>query len=92
MKLSDHKIAYRKQLLMEPWRKKRNEILRRDGQRCRNCGTTNALQVHHRQYHVHSFTGEKRYPWDYDNRFLVTLCETCHASGHKQYSIPIFKH
>jgi 5-methylcytosine-specific restriction endonuclease McrA len=84
-------ITYNKLLLLEPWRRKREVILRRDKNKCRNCGSAKQLQIHHRQYHVHPVTGDKRDPWDYDNRFLVTLCETCHASGHKQYSIRTFK-
>jgi 5-methylcytosine-specific restriction endonuclease McrA len=84
-------MAYIEKLLNEKWRIKREEILSRDNRMCKNCGSISNLEVHHRQYHINTKTGLKRDPWDYENIYLVTLCNTCHKSGHKQYSIPIFK-
>ena len=84
--------TYNELLSSEPWKRKRDAILERDHNKCCNCGYSRQLQVHHRQYHVHPLTGAKREPWDYDNQYLVTLCEKCHKTGHKQYSIPTFKH
>lgn len=84
-------ITYIEMLLTERWRQKREEILKRDNHTCCNCGTVRNLQVHHRQYHIDSKTGLKREPWDYANRYLITLCEECHEAGHQQYTIPSFK-
>lgn len=78
-------------LLTERWKQKREQILERDNRQCRNCGFANNLQVHHRQYHINSKTGFKREPWDYDNKYLVTLCNSCHEAGHQQYQVPNFK-
>lgn len=78
------------QLLKTPqWGAKREEILLRDGHRCKNCQSTKGLQVHHRQYHMIK-TQEFVKPWEYSNRYLVTLCETCHMAGHQQYTVPVF--
>jgi 5-methylcytosine-specific restriction endonuclease McrA len=85
-------ISYIEMLLTERWRQKREQILDRDNHQCRNCGNGNNLQIHHRQYHLDPKTGMKREPWDYDNQYLITLCDTCHEAGHQQYQIPFFKH
>lgn len=64
---------YSKKLLDPRWQKKRLEILQRDEFTCQSCfDTENTLHVHHRRY----FPG--REPWDIDNKFLVTLCASCH--------------
>lgn len=79
-------------LLTHPsWFAKRNDILKRDKYICQNCGSIIELQVHHRQYHINKKTGQKRPPWEYNNKFLITLCKCCHQAGHKHYQILIFK-
>lgn len=78
-------------LLKKPeWFKKRDLIIKRDGHVCRNCGSNNNLQVHHRQYHKFSVTGGYKRPWDYKDNYLVTLCLDCHKVGHKYFKIPVF--
>lgn len=72
------------QKLRDPrWYAKRQEILERDKHRCRYCQTGDEpedgweeleLQVHHLRY----FKGKE--PWDYDNEFLISLCDTCHGN------------
>lgn len=60
------------------WQKKRLEILERDDFCCQICfDTKETLNVHHRIYSK----GKK--PWEYDNKHLVTLCETCHSDETK---------
>lgn len=55
------------------WQKKRLEILERDGFACQICyDTESTLHVHHRYYE------KDKKPWEYDNKFLVTLCGSCH--------------
>jgi 5-methylcytosine-specific restriction endonuclease McrA len=77
------------QLLLSPeWKEKRLGILERDGHKCKNCGATEALQVHHRQYHINLSTGEKLPPWQYNSRYLISLCTDCHKTGHQQYKVP----
>ena len=60
------------------WQRKRLEIMQRDDFKCRECGTTNDLNVHHIRYI------EGRLPWEYDNGDLVTLCGTCHKALHEE--------
>lgn len=71
------------------WQKKREQILKRDGYKCRNCGSTEHLHIHHTQYHFYKITGYKKEPWDYDNKYLITLCKTCHEEGHRLYKVPM---
>ncbi len=84
-------MSYNELLQTDLWRSKRSSILERDGHKCRNCGGTTHLQVHHRQYHICKVTGLRIAPWDYSAKYLVTLCESCHKAGHNQFSIPTFK-
>lgn len=66
-------MTYSEKLKDPRWQKKRLEILDRDKFTCRSChDTTKTLHVHHLDY-------EKGLdPWDYPNRYLITLCEQCH--------------
>lgn len=84
-------ILYKDYLRMEEWQTKRSEILNRDGYACRNCGKTDSLQVHHRQYHRDAVTRRILPPWKYADHLLITLCETCHKKGHEKYRIPEFE-
>jgi hypothetical protein len=62
------------ELLKDPrWQRKRLEILQRDGWRCQWCLNPKAtLHVHHKRYLPN------RAPWEYEDRYLVTLCADCH--------------
>lgn len=65
--------AYAKLLRDPRWQRKKAIICERDDWKCRGCGETEKnLQVHHKSY----IRGLK--PWEYEDRFLVTLCEDCH--------------
>lgn len=83
-------IPYNDLLKLPQWAAKREEILSRDGFCCVNCRSSESLQVHHRQYHVLERVGEFVKPWAYPNRYLITLCESCHKAGHKIYTVPVF--
>lgn len=80
--------SYREQLFDKRWLEKRASIIQRDNYCCRICGATDKLVVHHKQYHVDMKTNEKNYPWDYDDKYLITLCETCHRRGHAKFKVP----
>ncbi|GDX48850.1 hypothetical protein LBMAG25_16680 [Bacteroidota bacterium] len=82
--------AYQLLLTDERWQARRSEILARDGQCCKCCGSASNLQVHHRQYHKNEADKQWVNPWEYDGKYLITLCETCHTNGHQHYNIPIF--
>lgn len=70
------KSNYKYQLLTRDWQDKRKEILFRDGV-CQKCNSENNLQVHHKEY----LSGHLA--WEYENDFLITLCDTCHEGIHE---------
>lgn len=82
--------TYGNLLFDERWRQKRLEILERDRHQCVICGSSFDLQVHHKQYHIDS-QGRKYVPWDYDSKYLITVCQNCHRRGHTKYEVPIFE-
>ena len=69
-------IQYKDKLKDSRWLAKRQAILARDSFRCAICGSNNGLNVHHSAY-IYG-----REPWEYDNKYLVTLCHKCHAKLH----------
>jgi len=81
---------YEHMLSNAKWHDMRLQVLKRDGYMCRSCGTTQMLQVHHRQYHRLKRNGQFLEPWKYHARYLVTLCKKCHQAGHGQYKVPVF--
>ena len=52
----------------------RNEVLKRDGWRCQDCGTMKDLQVHHikRRSQLGGDVAQN----------LITLCASCHGKRH----------
>jgi 5-methylcytosine-specific restriction endonuclease McrA len=73
------------------WKAKSNQIKKRDGNKCLNCGDSKRLQVHHRQYHYVISLRDYKKPWDYPHDVLITLCEPCHMEGHTNFKIPTIK-
>lgn len=84
-------MAYQEELKDVRWQSKSNQIKKRDGNKCLNCGSKSYLQVHHRQYHFILKLNAFKKPWDYPSDVLITLCQSCHFSGHKYYKIPTLK-
>jgi hypothetical protein len=82
--------TYQELLKRPEWKQLRSRIIDRDSKRCRNCGATSGLEVHHKQYHKTQKTKTHVRPWDYSPKYLVTLCNGCHGQGHKEYTIPTF--
>lgn len=67
-KLQDHR-----------WQNKRARILARSKNKCENCGIANvSLEIHHCYYRF------GRYPWQYPDGALLSLCRTCHKKRQKQ--------
>ena len=66
------------------WIKKRDEILQRDHWTCTSCGSKDNLHVHHTYY-----LQRKSHPWDYPNKSLLTLCDTCHHDYHCTHEIVV---
>ena len=82
---------YQKLLKHPKWFEKRKIILMRDGNECKICGSGKNLQVHHRQYHIKKRSGKFALPWEYNVKYLMTICSSCHQKGHSIYDIPKFK-
>jgi len=55
-------------------------ILRRDGYKCRSCGSRSALHVHHIQFRSQQGPDAS---WN-----LITLCSACHSGVH-EYKLSI---
>lgn len=70
------KMVYRDYLQTPEWAAIRERIQRRDGRKCKICGGTEELQIHHKSY---DHRGRE------DPRDLITLCGGCHASTHGKY-------
>lgn len=59
------------------WQKRRLQILERDNYRCTWCSDKDhQLHVHHKYYL------DDRYPWEYEDDALVTVCDCCHKKYH----------
>jgi hypothetical protein len=70
-------MTYSEKLKDPRWQKKRLEILSRDNFECQICLNNKlTLHVHHKKY----ISGVD--PWDYENNFLMTICEECHKRLH----------
>jgi len=75
-KTTTAKEQYHQQLEHPLWLKKRLVILERDGYKCRLCGSSSNLQVHHIKY------SNGKNAWEYPNLDLITLCKECHSKVH----------
>lgn len=52
--------------------------MKRDEFACRFCGDkTTELHIHHTVY----FKGKE--PWEYDEQYLITICQPCHVDEEK---------
>jgi len=65
----------RRKLDPDRYRRLREEVLRRDGWRCQNCGTAEDLHVHHQQRR--SALGDDA------PENLITMCADCHRAVHQ---------
>lgn len=88
--IETEKIEYTELLKTVEWQVCRSQILKRDGYRCKNCGETKSLEVHHRQYQFLKKENQFRLPWKYKGQLLITLCNVCHQSGHSKFKVPVF--
>ncbi|MDR2810903.1 MAG: HNH endonuclease [Tannerellaceae bacterium] len=79
---------YLEKLFDKRWLEKRTIILERDNRCCTICGSSEKLVVHHKQYHYIKKLQRLSDPWDYDNKYLITLCDSCHSKGHSKFNVP----
>lgn len=81
--------SYQELLFDARWLNKKAAIIKRDNYRCAICGSNKHIVVHHKQYHFKVKEHRKCYPWEYDDKYLITLCESCHRRGHYKFKIPM---
>lgn len=67
------------------WQVRKNEIMSRDGFRCRKCGASALDGVTLNVHHIRYYRGRK--PWEYADKDLVTLCESCHKHQHSDVGL-----
>lgn len=70
------------------WQRRRLEILEKANWRCEYCGESDReAHVHH----VHYVKG--RQLWEYDDNWLLALCDRCHREKHEgeQALIPVLR-
>ena len=65
----------RLRLDLELYERLREQVLRRDGWRCQNCGTRSNLEVHHQDFRSQG--------GDDSQENLITLCFVCHSLAHR---------
>ena len=72
-------MEYKKYLQSEHWKNKRDEVIVKQGNKCRVCGSDKNINIHHRTYKHHgvSIVGKEL------NAYLLPLCEECHYLWHK---------
>lgn len=80
------KDSYKEDLDDERWKEKREKILKRDGYKCRWCGSIDELQVHHKYYNKYP-DGSRVKAWDYPDDALMVLCGDCHKKYHSKYKV-----
>jgi hypothetical protein len=61
-------------LKSDKWKKIRNAVVARDGNKCTKCSSTDNLHVHHLTY---DRVGEE------ELTDLITLCKDCHEATHE---------
>lgn len=70
-------MTYAEQLKDPRWQRKRKEVLERDSYSCRECKAKDTiLHVHHGYY------DQSKLAWEYNNKYLHTLCNKCHEEYH----------
>ena len=60
----------------QAYEKLRLQVLERDAWRCQNCGSTQHLEIHHKEFRSHAGCDSE------EN--LITLCSDCHALAHRK--------
>ena len=75
-----------KELLKRPeWSYVRIAVLKRDQYKCTKCGKKDCrLNVHHKIYL------QDKLPWEVPMKYLVSLCDYCHAKAHENRTISSF--
>jgi len=77
---------YKTYLKSNHWKKTRAEVLTNNRRKCRICGSTNNLNLHHKKYR--KFNRSVLYKETKSD--LRTLCNKCHNLWHKYQNDTVF--
>lgn len=69
-------MTYQEQLQDPRWKELADRIKKRDAYQCQLCFSGSGIQAHHKQY----ISG--RMAWEYEEQYLITLCDTHHKLFH----------
>ena len=75
-------MTYEEQLKDQKWIERRKQIKNRDNNECQVCLSKKKLCVHHKKYIYGTLA------WDYEDRYLITLCDNCHKLFHHKIKPP----
>ena len=75
----EYKEAKRKKIDRERFSGMRQAVLARDGYKCVLCGSTEQLQIHHKDHIGRNHSADER---NDTMENLVTLCASCHIKQH----------
>lgn len=71
------KLTYSEQLKHPNWQRRRLEALQASYFTCEECGDAEStLNVHHKRY------VRGRMAWEYENKELMVVCDSCHTDAH----------
>jgi hypothetical protein len=73
-------MNYQNYLKTKYWKNKRKEVLMKQGNKCRICGSGTNIQIHHRRYKL--LNGESVLGKEI-NAILLPICDDCHNLWHK---------
>lgn len=75
-------IKYSELLQCSEWKIKRFKILFRDKYKCQKCFSKSKHNHVHHKYYL-----KDKFPWEYEDNALETLCSKCHFETHKKENI-----
>jgi hypothetical protein len=86
MRSINHDLPLDEQYRHPKWMNLRKRILYRDNYRCKACESkARPMHVHHTIYQIDKFI------WEIEEKFLMTLCQTCHEDIHERNFEPFEK-
>lgn len=88
-KIKKANSSYIDLLNTQEWYNKRLYILNLHNHKCDWCGSTKNLEIHHKKYLMYP---NKQFikPWEYKDKDLMCLCNSCHKKYHQKYKVKTY--
>lgn len=88
-KIKKTNSSYVDLLNTQEWHDKRLYILNLHNHKCDWCGSTRNLEIHHKKYLMYP---NKQFikPWEYKDKDLMCLCNSCHKKYHQKYKVKTY--